>query len=241
MADDDDGINDLPNIGDFFNNLFEKLATQDFLSTFIPSLPTDEPDLTPVAPSPIPRPRPRVRVIQNPTPKDFTGIKYDEIVRLSKTENPTVKGALNRMLDDIDRSGMSMEDIDKATFERPIIRRTVIDEETGEPVDVDQYIGFQDSAESMHLAKTQLEAKGVSAPSGGGGGGGSYYISEITSDQWQRIRRGEIDEDEAEWENDPDNYDEYGDMYDYFDTDSRDAGLLADGSEPDDYDGDDDF
>tara|TARA_R100000900_G_scaffold146529_1_gene137384 strand:- start:2626 stop:3207 length:582 start_codon:yes stop_codon:yes gene_type:complete len=182
----------------------------------------------------------KIKPVKNPSPKDFTVIKYDEIVKLSKTENPTVKTALNKMLDDIDKSGLSMEEIDKAYFERPIIRRTVIDEETGKPVEVDQYIGFQDSAESMHLAKTQLEEKGVSAPSGGGGGGGSYYISEIDSDQWQRIRRGEIDEEQAEWENDPDNYDEYGDMYDYFDTESRDAGLLADGSEPDDYDGDDD-
>ena len=92
----------------------------------------------------------------------------------------------------------------------------------------------------MRKAKADLEAKGVDAPSGGGGGGGSYYISEITSDQWQRIRNKEIDEEQAMWENAPDNYDSQGDMYDYFDTDSRDEGLLADG-EPDVEYGDEDF
>ena len=78
----------------------------------------------------------------------------------------------------------------------------------------------------MLKAKADLETKGVEAPSGGGGGGGSYYISEITSDQWQRIRRGEIDEEEAEWENDEDNYDEDGEL--------RDFGVYADEDEDED-------
>jgi|TARA_R110002020_G_scaffold24294_4_gene80101 hypothetical protein len=153
---------------------------------------------------------------------DFTRISWDEIQALLQTENPTVRNALTDLIEEIERSQLDFEQIATGFFYRPIIGRTAINPETGLPHIVDQYVGFEDSAESMRKAKADLEAKGVDAPSGGGGGGGSYYISEITSDQWQRIRNKEIDEEQAEWENDPDNYDEDGEMYDYFDYDARD-------------------
>ena len=153
---------------------------------------------------------------------DFTLISWDEIMALLQTENPTVRAALTDLVEAIEESGLEFDRIATGFFNRPIIGRTAINPETGLPHIVDQFVGFEDSAESMRKAKVDLEAKGVDAPSGGGGGGGSYYISEITSDQWQRIRNKEIDEEQAEWENDPDNYDEDGEMYDYFDYDARD-------------------
>mgnify|MGYP003627497361 CR=1 FL=1 len=157
---------------------------------------------------------------------DFWLISWREIQELLQTENPTVREALETLVKEIDESRLDYDQIDTLYFARPIIGRTVIDPETGLPTFEDQYVGFQDSAESMLKAKADLETKGVEAPSGGGGGGGSYYISEITSDQWQRIRRGEIDEEEAEWENDEDNYDEDGEL--------RDFGVYADEDEDED-------
>ena len=156
-------------------------------------------------------------------------ISWREIQELLQTENPTVREALEELVEEIEQSRLDYDQIDTLYFARPVIGRTVIDPETGLPTFEEQYVGFEDSAESMRKAKDDLEAKGVEAPSGGGGGDGSYYISEITSDQWQRIKRGEIEEDDAMWENDPDNYDILGDMYEVGDTDSKDAGLLADG------------
>jgi len=150
-------------------------------------------------------------------------ISWREIQELLQTENPTVREALEDLVEEIEKSRLDYDQIDTLYFARPVIGRTVIDPETGLPTFEEQYVGFEDSAESMSKAKDDLEAKGVEAPSGGGGGGGSYYISEITSDQWQRIKRGEIDEEHAEWENDEDNYDEDGEL--------REFGVYADEDE----------
>jgi hypothetical protein len=164
----------------------------------------------------------------NRKPGDIRLISWREIQELLQTENPTVREALEDLIEEIEKSRLDYDQIDTLYFARPIIGRTVIDSETGLPTFEDQYVGIQDSAESMREAKSDLEDKGVSAPSGGGGGGGSYYISEITSDQWQRIRRGEIDEEEAAWENDADNYDEDGDL--------REFGVYADEDEDENED-----
>lgn len=150
---------------------------------------------------------------------------YDEIVSYSRSANPTIRSSMLELLDEIDLLDMAMEDIGDALFRRPSFWRTVVGE-GGVPEEVEQWVGIFDSIPSMADAKEKLDAKGVDAPSGGGGGGGSYYISEITSDQWQRIRRGYLTEDEAEWENDDDNYDEDGELRDY--------GVFADEDEEED-------
>ena len=145
---------------------------------------------------------------------DHTTISWDELTRLGKTSNPRNKAIINEIMQDIEESGMTMEEIQKADFERPYEVHTARDDE-GHIIERKTWLGIQDSDDAMHKAKVELEAKGVPAPSGGGGMGSSYGII-ITSDQWQRIRRGEITEEEAEWENDDANYDpETGEMYDY--------------------------
>lgn len=143
-------------------------------------------------------------------PKEL--ISWAQIQALSNTANPTVLEAINALIEEIDEAGISLDRIDTLLFLRPIIGRTVIDSETGLPTFRDMLVGIDDDFDSMEDARKALDEKGVDAPSGGGGGGGSFYISEITSDQWQRIRRGEINEDEAGWENDEDNYDDDGEM-----------------------------
>lgn len=152
-------------------------------------------------------------------------ISYDEIVTYSKSANPTVRSKMLELLDEIDLLDMAMEDISNSLFQRPSFWRSVV-EDDGTVAEVEQWVGIFDDLDSMADAKEKLDEKGVDAPSGGGGGGGSYYISEITSDQWQRIRRGEIDKDEAEWENDEENYDEDGELREY--------GVYADEDEEED-------
>jgi len=145
---------------------------------------------------------------------DHTIIRWSELVQHSKTSSPYWRRIVQDIMEDIEKSGLTMEEIDKAEFERPYEEETAKDSE-GKIITRRHYLGIQDSDDAMHKAKADLEKKGVPAPSGGGGMGSSYG-SEIDSDQWQRIRRGEITEEEAEWENDDANYDpETGEMYDY--------------------------
>jgi len=153
-----------------------------------------------------------------PKPKDtgdHTTISWDELETLGKTSNPYNRKIIDDIMLEIEESDMTMEEIQKADFERPYTEIISRDAD-GRIVRTKSWMGIQDGDDAMHKAKVELEAKGVSAPSGGGGLSSSYG-AEIDSDQWQRIRRGELTIEEAEWENDDSNYDpETGEMYDYF-------------------------
>ena len=145
-------------------------------------------------------------------PKEF--ITWEQIQTLLKSANPTVTEAITNLIEEIDSENMTLDEIDTLVFARPVIGRTVIDPDTGLPTFRDTLVGVDDDFDSMENARLKLDEK-VDAPAGGGGSSGSFYISEITSDQWQRIRRGDISEAEAKWENDEDNYDEYGDLREF--------------------------
>lgn len=132
-------------------------------------------------------------------------ITYQELLTLARTANPTARGAVLELLDELDESDMTVDELDNTYFTRPTYDR-------GDGSEV--LVGKGLASQYEEAAQDSLASKGVST--GGGGGFGGGYTEDITSEQWQRIRNGEIDEDEALWENDPDNYDpETGEMYEY--------------------------
>ena len=137
-------------------------------------------------------------------------ITYQELLTLARTANPTARGAVLELLEELDESDMTIDELDNTYFSRPTYDR-------GDGSEV--LVGKGLASQYEDAAQDSLASKGVSTGGGGGGGGGGFgggYSEEITSEQWQRIRSGEIDIEEAEWENDPDNYDpETGEMYEY--------------------------
>ena len=143
---------------------------------------------------------------------DFT-ISFQELQDLYRVSNPTAREAIRRQLEELEESDLTIEELNERTFNRPSYDR-------GDGSEV--LVGRGLASEYEKEAEESLEDKGVSPSGGGGGGGGGGgwsgggYSEDITSDQWQRIRNGEIEQWEAEWENDPENYDpETGEMYDY--------------------------
>ena len=145
------------------------------------------------------------RVIGTVMSDDIPLITYQELQDLYRTSNPTAREAIRELLGDLESRNLSMDELDSMRFIRPSYDR-------GDGTTV--WVGYGPQRDAEDEAKESLESKGV-APSGGGWSGGGYS-EDITSEQWQRIRNGEIDQWEAEWENDPDNYDpETGEMYDY--------------------------
>lgn len=156
---------------------------------------------------------------------NISSITYEELRTLSRSQSPAVRDIVLATLEEIDELNLTIDEIEAAEFNRPTIIREVVDQLSGGLREVEFYIGLTEADRRAVEADDELEEMGVST-GGGGGGGGGFYIEEIDSDQWQRIRRGEITIEEAEWENDPDNYDEYGEL--------RPFGEYADEDELDD-------
>lgn len=145
-------------------------------------------------------------------------ITYEELRTLSRSQTPAVRETVLGALREIDLFDLTIDEIGSTLFERPTIYRQVaktLEDGTKILEDALFYIGLTEADRRAVEADEELEELGVSTGGGGGGGGGGYYAEEITSDQYQRIRAGEITIEEAEWENDPDNYDEYGDLRPY--------------------------
>ncbi len=143
----------------------------------------------------------------------FKAISYEELRILSRSQSPAVRDIVRATLREIDDLNLTIDEIENTRFTRPTIFREVVEtleDGTKTLKELEFYIGLTEADRRAVEADEELEQLGVSV--GGGGGGGGFYDEDITSDQWQRIRRGEIDEDEARWENDPDNYDDEGNL-----------------------------
>tara|TARA_Y100001937_G_scaffold102348_1_gene140724 strand:+ start:68 stop:598 length:531 start_codon:yes stop_codon:yes gene_type:complete len=156
-------------------------------------------------------------------------ITYDELRALARSQSPAVREIARATLREIDTLNLTVDEIERTDFTRPTIFREVVEtleDGTRTLKELEFYIGISEADRRRVDAEEELEELGVAPSGGGGGGGGGFYDEDITSDQWQRIRQGEIDEDEARWENDPDNYDEDGELRPY--------GTYADEDELDD-------
>ena len=144
-------------------------------------------------------------------------ITYDELRTLSRSQSPAVREIVRAALREIDELNLTIDEIENTEFNRPTIFREIqrtLEDGTTTLEEVEFFVGLTEADRRRVETEEELEEMGVST-GGGGGGGGGFYDEDITSDQWQRIRAGEIDEDEARWENDPDNYDEFGELRPY--------------------------
>ena len=144
-------------------------------------------------------------------------ITYNELRILSRSQSPAVRDIVKATLREIDALNLTIDEIEATDFTRPTIFREVVEtleDGTRTLKEIEFYIGLTEADRRAVEADDELEELGVGG-GGGGGFGGGFYSEIITSDQWQRIRAGEITIEEAEWENDPDNYDEDGEVRPY--------------------------
>ena len=157
----------------------------------------------------------RKRMADLPDSKNPFKTTFKDLQEQARVGNPTARGAVLEALKKIDSminpetgEKYTVDELDRMSFDTPTYDR-------GDGSSV--LVGQGPAVEAEKAARASLESKGVSTGGGGGGGGGfgGGYSEEISSEQWQRIRNGSLTEDEAEWENDPDNYDEDGNMYEY--------------------------
>ena len=152
----------------------------------------------------------RKRMADLPDSKNPFKTTFKDLQEQARVGNPTARGAVLEALKKIDSminpetgEKYTVDELDRMTFDTPTYDR-------GDGSSV--LVGQGPAVEAEKAARASLESKGVSTGGGGGGFGGGY-ADDITSEQWQRIRAGSMTEEEAEWENDPDNYDEDGNMY----------------------------